>query len=167
MEAAFRKNRYQLLWQLKQLDLRANMLGLPEPELNVELPALRELERVVWEYELVGYAADTHIMELYRPHLRKQHILSSWEVKETQPGRRILVAGMTVVVQRPGTAKGVTFQTLEDEAGTIDLVIKPKLYERYREVIRGERLIVASGIVQREAGAVNVLVGQMCGLGGG
>ncbi|MEZ4714228.1 MAG: error-prone DNA polymerase [Caldilineaceae bacterium] len=156
--------RRPLLWQLKQLDVRVHTLALPATTPDISLPALHLLEQVAWEYELVGYSAATQIMALYRPQMRQQNILSSWEVKEARPGQRVLVAGLTVVVQRPSTAKGVTFQSLEDEAGTVDLVLKPPIYERFRAVVRGERLVIASGIVQRAGGAVNVLVGYMWGL---
>ncbi|MCB0140297.1 MAG: DNA polymerase III subunit alpha, partial [Caldilineaceae bacterium] len=156
--------RRQLLWQLKQLDLRGYTLALPTTEPDIALPALRLLEQVAWEYELVGYSTTMQILALYRPQLRQQQILSSWEVKEAPAGQRVLVAGLTIVVQRPGTARGVTFQTLEDEAGTVDLVLKPRIYKRFSEIVRGERMVAASGIVQREGGAVNVLVGHMWGL---
>ncbi len=157
--------RRQLLWQLKQLDLRDDTLGVATLEKEIPLPTLAALEKVVWEYELVGFSATTQIMSLYREQLRTCKILSSWEAKAKLPGKKVLVAGMSIVVQRPGTANGMTFQTIEDEFGTVDLVIKPNLYPKLRDVIRGERLIVAQGIVQREAGAVNVVVGWMWGLG--
>ena len=114
---------------------------------------------MVWEYELLGLSADGHIMQQHhREQLRKMGVLSSWEVKQQRVGKRVRVAGMSVVRQRPATANGIMFISLEDEASLLDVVVKPNVYQRLRPILRGEVLIIVDGIVQREGRAVSVLV---------
>ena len=78
--------------------------------------------------------------------------------KKLPNGRRVRVAGMVVVRQRPSTAKGITFLSLEDESGLLDLVVKPSVYPRLREVMHYSALVLVQGTIQRADGAVSVLV---------
>ena len=104
----------------------------------------------------------SHYRDELRPQLRAQGIRSTWEIKrqtrQLPSGRRVRVAGMVVVRQRPSTAKGITFLSLEDESGLLDLVIKPPVYARVRKLLNQSMLIVAEGIVQRSSNATSVLV---------
>ena len=100
----------------------------------------------IWEEKDIG-----HIYDCYRHNAR------------------VTVAGIVVARQRPGTAKGIVFMLLEDEAGTINLVVPPEVYERHRTVVRSEPLIVAEGKLERHpagGGQINVLVATMRGLDG-
>ena len=150
--------RRQLLWRLGELDYRAHKLEMELPAIQVDLPALDALERTVWEYELLGFSAAGQVMAQYREQLRRAGVLSTWQVKESEAGQRVRVAGLVVVRQRPGTAKGVLFMSLEDESGLLDLVVKPTTYERLRPVVRHQPMICVEGGVQRSGGAVSVLV---------
>ena len=76
------------------------------------------------------------------------------------------VAGFVVVRQRPATAKGILFMSLEDESGLLDLVVKPDIYARLREVIRTNPLLIAEGVVQRNSRSVSVLVWGAVGMRG-
>ena len=98
------------------------------------------------------------MMVHYRPQLRAAGVLSGWQVKQMPAGRRVRSAGFVVVRQRPATAKGILFMSLEDESGLLDLVVKPPVYARLREVLRGQPLLVVEGIVQRSGRAVSLLV---------
>jgi error-prone DNA polymerase len=83
-------------------------------------------------------------------------------------GTRIRIGGLVVARQRPGTAKGVTFMLLEDETGTINLIVPPRVYERDRLIVRTEPLVLAHGRLERHAsggGAINVLVERLVSLG--
>ena len=157
--------RRQLLWQLGGLDYRPDEFDLEIPMTSVELPALEPLEQTVWEYELLGMSPSTQVMQHYRTALRQAGILSTWQVKhECQAGQKVRVAGMVVVRQRPGTAKGIMFISLEDESGLLDLVVKPDVYPRVRPVLQATMLIMADGVVQQSEGAVSVLVYGMTAL---
>jgi error-prone DNA polymerase len=123
-----------------------------------ELPALSRKERLAWEYQLLGLAPGDHVMRLYREQLRTQGILSSEELEEHQNGDMVRVAGLVVVRQRPATAKGHVFITLEDEAGLVNLIVRPHVYERYKEALRNARLLWAKGKLQREGLTISVLV---------
>ncbi|WP_397544511.1 OB-fold nucleic acid binding domain-containing protein [Roseovarius salis] len=76
---------------------------------------------------------------------------------EPPEGARVAVAGLVILRQRPGTAKGVIFLTLEDETGVVNVVVWRKLYERFRRAVIAGRLLRVTGRVQREAGVVHVI----------
>ncbi len=150
--------RRHLLWQLGELDYRPAEFDITLSPTEIDLPALDGLEQTAWEYELLGLSPAGQVMHHYRQALRKQGILSTWQVKEAYAGQRLRVAGMVVVKQRPATARGILFCSLEDEAGLLDLVVKPETYTQYREVLRTHALLQFEGIVQRAATAVSLLV---------
>jgi error-prone DNA polymerase len=90
--------------------------------------------------------------------------VSSADLEKLRHGTRVSIAGLVVARQRPGTAGGITFLLLEDEAGTVNLVVPPKVYERDRLTVRTEPLVVADGMLERFAsggGAINVLVHRL------
>ena len=150
--------RRQLLWQLGDLDLRPHAFDLVHAEDRVELPLLASVEQTAWEYELMGAAPARQMMVHYRSQLRAAGVLSGWQVKQMPPGRRVRSAGFVVVRQRPATAKGILFMSLEDESGLLDLVVKPPVYARLRDVLRGQPLLIVEGVVQRSGRAVSLLV---------
>ena len=153
-----RQERRALLWQLGGLDYREEEMDIEMPVAEVTLPALEESESMSWEYELLGLAPGDHVMRLYRSRLRERGMLSSAELAQRQDGDPVRVAGMVVVRQRPPTAKGHVFITLEDEAGLINLIIRPAVYDRYKSTIRNAALLWVEGRLQREGHAISVLV---------
>ena len=104
-------------------------------------------------------------MAHHRQALRRAGVWSVWQVKEARAGRRVRVAGLAVVRQRPGTAKGVTFLSLEDESGLLDVVLQPPVYARSRTLLKREALLLVEGVVQRQGRAVSLLAGRVAGLG--
>lgn len=150
--------RRQLLWQLGQLRYPEEELDLTLPTGKVDLPALSQAERVGLEYGLLGLAVGDHIMSLYRYNLEAQGIKSSAAVSISHDGEKVQVAGRVIVRQAPPTAKGFVFITLEDEEGLMNLVIRPQVYERYRNPLRNSLLLIAGGKVQRADGVINVIV---------
>ena len=152
--------RRPLLWQLGDIDYRTEELPLVMPTLAVNLPDLEPLEKTEWEYELLGLSPHVQLMHHYRAALNGAGILSTVEVKQQANGRIVRVGGMIAVKQRPPTAKGIVFISLEDELGMLDLVVKPQVYERYRPLLRGRTFILVAGEVQRATGAISVLVTQ-------
>jgi error-prone DNA polymerase len=150
--------RRDLLWQLGSLVYQEEGLDIEVPVVPVALPALSQAERLAWEYELMGIAPGDHMMSLYREALRAQRVLSSGELATRRDGERVRVAGWAVVRQRPPTAKGHVFITLEDEEGLVNLIVRPDVYERYRDALRNTPLLWVEGRLQREGHTISVLV---------
>ena len=84
--------------------------------------------------------------------------LKSAQVKRMPAGRVVRVAGLVIVMQRPSTAKGTVFTTLEDEEGFVDLILHQKTYERHKEILLNESMVIAKGVVQRDGNSVSLLV---------
>jgi error-prone DNA polymerase len=150
--------RRALLWELGGLAYPEEGLDIEMPVEPAALPALSAGERMGWEYELLGLAPEDHVMSLYREALEARGVLSSQARAEGRDGQTVRVAGRVVVRQRPPSARGVLFITLEDETGLANLVVRPGVYERYREALRTATLLLAEGRLQREGEAFSVLV---------
>jgi error-prone DNA polymerase len=135
-------------------------LDLPAPP---ELPGLSEWESMLADYATTGLTVSTHPLALLRDRLPADAVTSR-DLDTLEHGQRVRVGGLVVARQRPGTAGGVVFILLEDEVGTINLIVPPKIYERCRLLVRTEPLMIVSGKLERFAaagGAINVLVDQI------
>jgi error-prone DNA polymerase len=132
-------------------------LALP---LDGDAPELREMtpwERLVADYGSTKVTLREHPLELMRPGLG-DGFASSVDLERLRSGSRVRVAGLVVARQRPSTAKGVTFMLLEDELGTINLIVPPPVYERHRLAVRSEPIVVADGKLEKRDGVVNIVV---------
>src|SRR4051812_37344135 len=133
-------------------------LALPlETGDSPEFADLTPWERMVADYGSTHVTLREHPLELLRPRL-PDDMLSSRELERASSGRRVRLAGLVVARQRPSTANGVTFMLLEDEHGTINLIVPPPIYDRFRLAIRTEPLITAAGRLERRSGTTNVIV---------
>jgi error-prone DNA polymerase len=171
----FGDDRRSLLWRLGLVARPQNVpgsggtarqLALPL-ESTAEVPALPEQttwERMLADYRTTNLSVGPHPLQLLRPHLPGE-VISSAELAEHGHGARIAIAGLAVARQRPSTANGVVFMLLEDEHGLFNLVIPPPVYERFRALVRGEPLLLASGKLERVERNVNVLVSELATLG--
>ncbi len=136
-------------------------LALPlDPHEGPELRALSAWERMLADYGSTGVTLREHPLELMRPGLPGD-LLTSTELESGRHGRRVRVAGLVIARQRPATAKGVTFMLLEDEGGTINLIVPPPIHDRYRLAVRAEPLVLATGRLERRDGTTNVLVDRI------
>jgi error-prone DNA polymerase len=131
---------------------------------SVDLPALSPEEQMGWEYELLGLAAGDQVTSLYRETLRARGVLSSRELAARRDGEIVRVAGWAVVRQRPPTAKGFLFITLEDEEGLMNLIVRPDVYQKYRTVLRSAPLLWVEARLQREGNATSLLVSRAAAL---
>ena len=121
-------------------------------------PKLKEMEKIeliAADYMTTGLCTHGHPMEHLRGRLRAHGVLSAEELGRVRSGQRVRVAGVVICRQRPGTAKGVLFITLEDETGFSNFVIYPDLHARYRRVVRSPVLLI-EGIAQNEQDVMNV-----------
>jgi error-prone DNA polymerase len=149
--------RRQLLWELEEFDDQEGELDLVFPGEEVNLPALSPAEAMLGEQDVLGLSTGDHIMTFFRNWLDERDVLDSEGLLSTANGRRVLVAGLVVVHQSPPTAKGHHFITLEDESGMINVIIRPRVYARYRRTWRESRLLIVEGDVQQEGGVTGLL----------
>ncbi|MDG1076128.1 MAG: OB-fold nucleic acid binding domain-containing protein, partial [Planktotalea sp.] len=130
--------------------------SISEPD--VVLPAMHLGEEVVEDYVSMRLTLRAHPMELLRPNIAG---LTSHDKLPDAPLHRISVCGLVITRQRPGTASGVIFLTLEDETGVSNVVVWPKLYEKYRRAVMGGRLLRVTGFLQREGIVVHVIAQEV------
>ena len=159
-------NRHQARWDVagvhKQLGLFA---GLPSPdEAAVELPAPTVGEDLHADYATVGTTLGPHPLALLRAELRKRRCRSSNELLAVAHGRPVSVAGLVTGRQRPGTASGVTFVTLEDEFGNLNVVVWRDLAERQRAVLVGSRLLKVDGRWETVGEVRHLIAGRLTDL---
>ncbi len=137
---------------------RATQLALPlEPPQSPPLRPLGDWGELIADYRSTGIALGKHPMELMRPGLDPE-LLRSDELERAEDGSTVEVAGMVVARQRPGTAKGIVFMTLEDERGIVNVIVPKRVYERHRATVRAAVMVRARGRLERREGVVNVLV---------
>ncbi|MEM7249461.1 MAG: error-prone DNA polymerase [Acidobacteriota bacterium] len=136
------------LWSGQDLPEESDTTRPPEPDL---------VEQTVLDYRLIGVPSSVHPLQLLREELRAQDVLSSTELAETAPGTVVESAGLVICRQRPATAKGVLFLTLEDEEGFINLIVREKTQRRHRALLRRAVLLQARGKLQREGAVVQVV----------
>jgi error-prone DNA polymerase len=157
------------LWQLGVMTPGHRVPGGTQLALPLDLPAPPKLRRLSeWESMLADYGATgltvaSHPLALLRDRLPREAVTSR-DIETLEHGRRVRIGGLVVARQRPGTAAGVVFILLEDEFGTINLIVPPKIYERHRLTVRTEPLMLVGGKLERFAaagGAINVLVDQI------
>jgi error-prone DNA polymerase len=155
--------RREALWQMGVVTPGRAVEGGVQLALPIEAPvapALRELtswERLVADYGSIRISLAEHPLALLRGDLPDQAV-SSRALERLPHGGRVMVAGLVVARQRPATAKGVTFMLLEDEWGTINLVVTPPVYERHRLIVRTEPFVLIEGRLERRSGVINVVV---------
>jgi error-prone DNA polymerase len=130
---------------------------------DVEAPGLDELtpwERLLADYGSTQMTLREHPIGLMRPQLGGD-VLSSVDLDHARDGQLVRVAGMVVARQRPATAKGITFMLLEDEHGTINLIVPIPVYEKHRLAVRSEPLLMADGKLEHREGTINILVSSI------
>lgn len=132
----------------------ADPLSREEP---VALPDMPAGEHVVNDYRSLSLSLKAHPVSFFRDELAARSIVSSGRLPGLGSGRRISVAGLVLVRQRPGTAKGVIFATLEDETGVANVIVWPKVFERYRAIVLGARFLKVTGKLQSEAGVIHIV----------
>jgi error-prone DNA polymerase len=132
-----------------------------QPDENAKpLPLMPLPEQVVADYQTVRLSLKGHPMEFLRERFTKERVVACQDVNHTNDRRRVRCAGVVLVRQRPGSAKGVVFMTLEDETGIANIVVWPKVMEQYRKEVMGARLILVEGYIQSSPEHVTHLVAQ-------
>ena len=164
-------DRRQALWQVRGLAdsvlplfAAADVGRRPRPEL-VEVPALlvpmRDGGEVVEDYRSVGLSLRSHPVAFLRATLREQGMVTCAGLAHVRDGRRVVVPGIVLVRQKPGSAKGVMFITIEDETGVANLILWPDRYAKQRRLVLSAGMIACHGRVQREGAVIHVITDRL------
>jgi error-prone DNA polymerase len=102
-----------------------------------------------------------HPIGFFREQLNQLRVTPAGELDQMRDGRHLRVGGLVLLRQRPGTAKGITFVTLEDETGLVNLVIRPNVWERYYKIARTSPAWIAHGCLENREGVVHLVVGRL------
>ncbi|HEX7191909.1 MAG TPA: OB-fold nucleic acid binding domain-containing protein, partial [Thermoanaerobaculia bacterium] len=130
--------------------------GSPLQAPNSPLPEMSTAENTLADYAAMEMTAGPHLLEHFRDRLRRENVLSAADLKRVPNGSRVATAGAVIVRQRPGTAKGFVFLTLEDETGLSQAIVNPPLFAEYRNVILRSSGLIVEGIVQNSEGQSSV-----------
>lgn len=160
-------DRREALWQVRRLP---DDVALPlfeaatareQPDEQAKpLPVMPRPEQVVADYQTIRLSLKGHPMEFLRETFSRERIVACKEISHENEGRRVRCAGVVLVRQRPGSASGVVFMTLEDETGIANVVVWPKIMEQYRKEVMGARLIEVQGYIQSSPEKVTHLIAQ-------
>jgi error-prone DNA polymerase len=132
-------------------------VSMPELEPDVALPPMCLGEHVVEDYRRLHLSLKAHPVAFLRQDLAERGILRHDQLPTIPSGRRVTVGGLVLVRQRPGTAAGVIFMTLEDETAIANTIVWPKIYETFRPIVLGARLVSVTGKLQNESGVIHVV----------
>jgi len=155
-------HRRDALWQVERAGklegplLRQDRASLQEDSKTLPLQQMNTEERLIADYAGTGLTVGRHPMHYRRAELHHQHILSAAELKSRNDGEHVRTAGCIIARQRPGTAKGFIFLSMEDETGIANVIITPDLYERERILVTRSKFLMAEGLLQNQDGVIHV-----------
>ena len=164
--ASLGRDRRQALWEtLGQETCQADQPLLDqlaaEDEPPVALPSMQPIQQVFTDYQTTGLTLREHPISFYRDALKSQQVTTAAELKKLPNGKSVHISGLVLMRQRPSTAKGITFVTLEDETGTANLVLYPSVWERFYDVARRSPAWVASGKLESKYSVIHVIVNRL------
>jgi error-prone DNA polymerase len=160
-------HRRDALWQVERAGkpegplLRHSSGLLSEDSEIMPLQQMRTEERLIADYAGTGLTIDKHPMAYRRRELRSQQVLSAKELQTRKDGEFVRTAGCVIARQRPGTAKGFIFLSMEDETGIANVIVTPDLYERDRLVVTRSKFILAEGPLQNQDGVIHVKASRL------
>ena len=165
----FDLTRREAIWQVKELVRRPRGLfdllpadGPKRYKSTVSLSGRADKrQRVVWEYDEMGFATTCHPIELLRQELFQQGVFPTDQLIKFENGTKVKVAGEAVVKQKPPTAKGIVFLSLEDEVGIVNTVLMPQIFKGFRRLVLDHTFMVVEGVIERRYGAINVMVDKV------
>ena len=148
-------DRRAALWAVRRLPDDVSLplfiaaVAREQPDENAQaLPDMPLPEQVVADYQTIRLSLKGHPMQFLRPMFARERVVACAAVSDANDRQRVRCAGVVLVRQRPGSAKGVVFMTLEDETGIANIVVWPKVMERFRKEVMGARLVLVEGYIQ-------------------
>lgn len=155
-------DRRQALWEISTKDRPQGVFkgqtAAANDENSIALPAMRTSEHVVQDYASTALSLRPHPVSFIRDQLKAEHICTTADLNNIPDGTLLKIAGLVLVRQRPGTAGGVCFMTIEDETGVANLVVFRNLFEKYRGPVLQARLLMVEGKLQRTGEVIHVVV---------
>ncbi|ARO32258.1 error-prone DNA polymerase 1 [Rhizobium sp. NXC14] len=161
-------SRREALWAVRALDVKSATEELPlfgqvrhidlQPEPQAKLPDMLPGEQVIEDYRYLSLSLKAHPVSFLRDDLRNARVTRNVDLLRVANGQRVTIAGLVLVRQRPGSASGVIFMTLEDETGVANAIVWPKIFEKYRSVVMGARLVKIFGKLQSQSGVIHTVV---------
>jgi error-prone DNA polymerase len=151
-------HRRDALWQVEKAGRHVGPLldSIVEPDSISPLPMMDDDERLVSDYHGTGLTTGPHPMAYRRKEMRSMGIKSAAELRALPHGAKATVAGSVITRQRPGTANGLIFMTLEDETGNANIIVMPDFHEKNRTAVLYERFVFVSGVVQNQDNIVHL-----------
>ena len=149
--------RREALWQVAAVerDPKSLLAGVePKRGTTSPLPGMSPLDETRADYATMGLTAGPHLMAHLREQLNARGVLSAADVTNVENGAWAKTAGLVIVRQRPGTAKGFFFLTLEDETGISNAIVMPDLFQKHRALLRGAAILQVEGIMQKRDGVM-------------
>src|SRR3569832_1023606 len=159
-------DRRKALWEVAALTDHATGLFQGQQqntsnEQNIQLPEMNLAQHVIEDYRTLALSLKAHPVSFIRERLIAMNITSTSQLMDCKDGAIIRVSGLVLIRQRPGTASGIVFVTIEDETGSANLVVFSKLFETYRKEIVHSHLLMVEGKIQKEGEVIHV-VAQRC-----
>jgi error-prone DNA polymerase len=154
-------HRRDALWQVEYAGRLAGPLLNELPEQPTEPSPLRQMtieERLVADFSGTGVTVGKHPMAFHRAELKRMGILAACDLAKLADGRTARIAGCVIARQRPGTAKGFVFLSIEDETGIANAIITPAVYERFKQVVIYEKFVMIEGDLQNQQNVISVKV---------
>jgi error-prone DNA polymerase len=162
-------DRRAALWAVKALAAEATSdaplveAAGPPQGLQIELPGMALHEHVVEDYRTISLSLKAHPLSFFREWLDERKVVRACDLagERFRSGRKVAVAGLVLIRQRPGTAKGVTFVTLEDETGICNLVIWQNVFQAQRKTWMTGSFLLVQGVVQKQSGVIHIVAEQV------
>ncbi len=159
-------DRRQALWEVSALAdspiaLFEGQTSESKKEIQIALPLMAKSEHVLQDYASTSLSLKAHPLSFLRPQFNALQITTNEQLKSTANGTKVKVAGLVLIRQRPGTAKGVCFVTIEDETGSANIVVWPNMFTKYRKEVISSKLLMIEGKLQREKEVTHV-VAERC-----
>ena len=155
-------HRRQQVWDASALQAAPAILRrAPVNESALQLDEAPEGEAIVWDYASTSLTLRRHPLALLRERLQKRRFMTAEQLKAAPDGRLVRACGIVTCRQQPGTSQGVVFVTLEDETGTVQVIVWRALRERQRAELTGSRLLAVHGVWQREGEVCNLIAGRL------
>lgn len=158
---SLKRSRRPALWEALPDQSSQPLFDGQSQESPIGLPAMSEFSQILADYQATGLSLKGHPLRFLRPTLDKQDVTPADQLWERPADRRVRVAGLVLNRQHPGTARGITFVTLEDETGTANLIIHPDVWSRFRVPARTASAFCVRGILQKESGVIHVVVDHL------
>lgn len=146
------------------MDLFDSLTPEPSPPEASQLPRMSLGEEVLADYSTTSLSLKAHPISLMRDELKRRGVITSAQLSKRQAGW-VKVAGLVLLRQRPGTASGIVFMTLEDETGIVNLIVRPKIFDQYLAAARHGRILLVEGRVERNGKVIHVMARRLTDIG--